>query len=339
VCLIRSIHYVVTDASFRSSLVNWGLSRVGSIPKTKVMSDMESLRNIMGVKNQGGIIGIFPEGQSTWDGHTMPLVHSTAKLAKLLRVPVVTARIAGSYLSKPRWAKKGRRGRVTIRYDRAFTPGQLRTASPEEIDGRIAELLEHDEFEYNRKARVPFIGPDRAEYLERALFVCPSCQRVATLRSTGNEFGCTECGYKVHYSVYGLFQSRNGEIKFDNVRDWNLWQMEEFKRQLSEYIARDPEAPMLREDDVRVQIGYKSRPLAPFFNGPMELYADRIVLRHETGENTEFPVRGIRGENVQNNEHWEFYSAADLFRVTIQDPRGCTYKWDLAVKLIAASTD
>ena len=333
------IQYVVTDASFRSSLVKWGLSRVGSIPKTKAMSDMESMRNIMRVKDGGGIIGIFPEGQTTWDGHTLPLVHSTAKLAKLLRVPVVTARIAGAYLSKPRWAKKGRKGRVTIRYDLAFTPEQLKVASPEAIDERIAELLTHDEFDYNQNAKVKFIGPDRAEYLERALFVCPSCRRIATLRSAGNEFGCTECGYEVRYTLYGMLRARSGELHFNTIRDWNLWQMKEFGAQVADYVTRNPDSPFLRENDVRVQIGYKSRPLAPFAKGPMELFADRIVLHPETGGSAEFPVQGIRGANVQNNEHWEFYSGADLFRVTIRDPRGCTYKWDLAVRLIGAATD
>ncbi|MFW5836345.1 MAG: lysophospholipid acyltransferase family protein, partial [bacterium] len=67
------IHYVVSDANFRSKLVEFGLGLVGSIPKTKVMSDLETVKNIMKVKEAGGIVGIFPEGQNTWDGHTMPM--------------------------------------------------------------------------------------------------------------------------------------------------------------------------------------------------------------------------------------------------------------------------
>ena len=333
------VQYVVTDASFRSRLVKWGLSRVGSIPKTKGMSDMESMRNIMQVRDGGGIIGIFPEGQANWDGHTMPLVHSTAKLAKVLRIPVVTARIAGAYFCRPRWAKKARKGLVTVRYDLAFTPAQLKTATPEEIDAKIAELLTHDEFEYNRKAMVKFSGRDRAEYLERALFVCPSCLRIATLRSEGNEFGCTQCGYTVRFTLYGMFQARSGKLKFTTIHEWNVWQRQEFARQLEIYVGNAPDTPFLREEDVRVQIGYKSRPLAPFHDGALELFADRIVLHPRDGSPAEFPYHGIRGANVQNNEHWEFYSGTDLFRITIRDPRGCTYKWDLSLRLIGTATD
>ncbi|MBU8913087.1 MAG: 1-acyl-sn-glycerol-3-phosphate acyltransferase [Spirochaetales bacterium] len=328
------IQYVVSDATFRSRLVDFGLSLLGGIPKTKAMSDMDSIKNIMRVKEHGGTIGLFPEGQSTWDGHTLPVLHSTAKLAKLLRIPIVTARIAGSYLSKPRWSKRRRRGRVTIRFDLAFTPEQLKATSAEAIDQRIVELLTHDAFEFNRSAQVKFLGTDRAEYLERALFVCPSCRHIATLHSEGNAFTCTSCGHSVHYTLRGVFRSRNGELKFDNVREWNLWQVEEFKRQLASYVAEAPDSPFLRENDVRVQIGYKSMPLAPFHEGAVELYADRVELHSETDKMAEFPVLDIRGSNVQNNEHWEFYSGADLFKITIGDPRGCTYKWHLAVQLI-----
>ena len=335
----KPIHYVISDATFRSRLVDFGLSLLGGIPKTKAMSDMDSVKNIMRVKDRGGTIGIFPEGQNTWDGHTLPLVHSTAKLAKLLRIPIVTARIAGSYLSKPRWSKRRRRGRVVIRFDLAFTAEQLKATSAEAIDERIAELLTHNEFEFNRNAQVKFLGTDRAEYLERALFVCPSCRHIATLRSEGNAFTCTSCGYSVHYTLHGTFRSGKGELVFDNIREWNLWQVEEFKHQLASYVAKAPDSPILRENDVRVQIGYKSMPLAPFHNGALELYADRIVLRPESGGSAEFPVRGIRGANVQNNEHWEFYSGADLFKITIRDPRGCTYKWDLAARLIGNAED
>lgn len=333
------VHYVVSDASFRSRLVSFGLSLVGSIPKTKVMSDLETIKNIVRVKDRGGIIGIFPEGQSTWDGHSLPIYYSTAKLAKLLRVPVVTARVAGSFLSRPRWAKSDRRGRVSIRFDLAYTPEQLRQTPVEEIDRRIAEMLTHDEYDYNRVARVKFHGTNRAEYVERVLFVCPSCVHVGTLRSEGNELTCTNCGYQVHYGLMGFFRRGRGELRFETIRDWNLWQRAEFERQLRAYLAVPQTQPFLREAGVRTQIGYKSFPLAPFHTGTLELFADRIVLHPRTGEREEFPIAGVQGANVQNNEHWEFYEEADLFRITFLDPRGCTYKWDFAVHLMQEMLD
>jgi 1-acyl-sn-glycerol-3-phosphate acyltransferase len=329
-----AIHYVVSDASFRSRLVSFGLSLVGSIPKTKVMSDLDTIKRIVRVRDRGGIIGIFPEGQSTWDGHSLPMYYSTAKLAKLLRIPVVTAGISGAYFSRPRWAKSDRRGRVFIRFTLALTRQQLREATPEEIDRRIASLLEKDAFEFNRKAGVKYVGRDRAEYLERALFMCPSCREIGSLHSHENTFGCRTCGYTVRYNPYGFLVPVDGGPPFTTVREWNLWQVDEFARRLREYLASPTERPLLREELVHAQIGYKSLPLSPFASGALELYPDRIVLVPESGSVETFRIDEIDGANVQNNEHWEFYAGADLFRISCDDPRGNTYKWDMALRMI-----
>jgi 1-acyl-sn-glycerol-3-phosphate acyltransferase len=330
------IHYVMTDASFRSTLVGLALGLVGSIPKTKGMSDMDSIKSIVRVKDRGGAIGVFPEGQNTWDGHSLPPIPSTAKLAKLLRVPVVTARVAGAYLSRPRWARGPRRGRIVVRFDVAFMPAELKRAKPAEIDSRVSELLNHDEIEFNRSAGVKFVGRRRAEYLERALFICPECRSIATLRSNNQEYGCQACNYRVAFGLTGLFRPVNGSMRFESIRDWNLWQIEEFYRQFDAYRENRGSKAFMADDRVKFQIGYRSRPLAPFHVGRLEMHTENMVLKPDTGGLVHFPINEIRGANVQNNEHWEFYQGPNLYKVTILDPRGCTYKWDLAVKRAAA---
>jgi 1-acyl-sn-glycerol-3-phosphate acyltransferase len=328
------IHYVVSDANFRSRLMEFGLGLVGSIPKTKVMSDLDTVKTIMQVKNGGGIVGIFPEGQNTWDGHSLPIYHSTAKLAKLLRVPVITARIAGAFLSKPRWARCRRKGAVNIRFDLAYTPDELRAIDAEEIDRKIATLLNHDEFDYNRSRGVLYRGEALAEYVERALFACPACHELSTLRSDDDLLFCTACGHTVRYGESGLFSQHTGSLHFDNLHDWNVWQTEHLRTRLSSYVPGKPDSPIFREEEVKVSVGYKSMPLEDYMTGAVELYADRIALVAETGETESLPINEIRGMNVQNNERLEFYSGEDLFRFTPSDPRACTYKWDLAVHQI-----
>ncbi len=326
------IHYVVSDANFRSRFVEFGLRLVGSIPKTKVMSDLETVKNIMRVKDAGGIIGIFPEGQNTWDGHTMPVYFSTAKLAKMLRIPVVTARIAGAYLSRPRWSKARRRGKVSVHYELAFTPEELRGASVHEIDARILSLLEHDEFEYNRIQRQRYLGPDRAEYAEIALFTCPQCLEFETLRSEGNILGCRHCGYTVRLDTYGFFRPVAGALRFETIRDWNVWQTGELQRRIDSLVVNPRASALFTEKRVRVDIGYKSMPLEHYRTGKLELYPDRIELTPDGEPPIAFELGSVEGINVQNNERLEFYQRDNLFKITILDPRGCTYKWDLAIR-------
>jgi 1-acyl-sn-glycerol-3-phosphate acyltransferase len=329
-----AIHYVVSDANFRSRLMEFGLGLVGSIPKTKVMSDLDAVKNIMKVKDRGGVVGIFPEGQNTWDGHTLPILYSTAKLVKLLRVPVVTARIAGAFLSCPRWGRVSRKGSVSIRYRLAFMPDELRAASVDEIDRRIAEDLDHDEFEYNRSRHVKFVGEAPAEYIERALFACPQCGELGTIRSEDNIVRCTACDSAVRFGEEGFFEQHTGPLRFDNMHAWSLWQADHFRSRLDRYVHETATEPLLREDLVNVEIGYKSNPLEPFCKGSVQLLPDRIELVSDEQGTVPMPISDIRGINVQNNERLEFYHGEDLYRLTPSDPRSCTYKWDLAVRHI-----
>ena len=76
--------------------MRWLLKLVGTIPKAKVIPDIETVNDIVQVvRRQKGIIGLFPEGAQSWNGSTLPLVPSTAKLLKLLKVPVVQVLIRG----------------------------------------------------------------------------------------------------------------------------------------------------------------------------------------------------------------------------------------------------
>jgi 1-acyl-sn-glycerol-3-phosphate acyltransferase len=325
------IHYVVSDANFRSRVMDFGLSLVGSIPKTKVMSDLETVKNIMRVKERGGVIGIFPEGQNTWDGSTLPLYYSTAKLLKVLKAPVVTARVTGGFLSKPRWAKNSRRGKVTIRFEVAYTPQQLKKASPDEIHATLERHLANNDFDYNRTARIPFRGKDRAEWLERSLFICPSCERIGSLRSSGNRFACADCGYTVTYNRYGFFESREKCPVFDNMHDWNTWQVARLKEMLIKSRGSGSDTLLFAEPEVLVETGYKAHTLSTYARGRLELYPDRVVLVQSDGKRDSFYVEDIDGANVQNGERLEFYVGDALYRVTPSEKRGCTYKWALAI--------
>ncbi|TFH05983.1 MAG: hypothetical protein E4H09_01105 [Spirochaetales bacterium] len=327
----EAIHYVVSDANFRSKFMEFGLGLVGSIPKTKAMSDLQTVKNIMKVRMADEVIGIFPEGQSSWDGHSLPLYYSTAKLAKLLKIPVVTANISGSYLAQARWARKRRKGPIRVRFDIAFTPEELREKTAEEIDAGIVSMLHHNEFEFNRKARFRYPGKALAEYAEIVLFTCPQCEAMSTMRSHDDRLSCSSCGYEVRYDEYGFFQPVTGDLKFDNIHDWHKWQEPLLYERLDRYVDGKDTAAFFSEE-VTVEIGYKSMPLEAYRQGSIHFFADRIDISAKGHETESLSIGGIVGLNVQNKERLEFYHGEDLFRITAADPRACILKWDMAVR-------
>jgi len=307
---------------------------VGSIPKTKVISDLETVKNIVRIKNERGIIGIFPEGQSSWDGHSLPIVKSTFKLIKSLKIPVITARLNGAYLTWPRWSPRPRRGKITVVYERILDTPTIRALSLEEIERIITEKLDHDESEYQRTRKQRFSGARQAEYLERVLFICPSCGARHTMVSRRKRFSCTRCGYSVHFSNTGFFEARSGTLKFDNIRAWNTWQLEQFKRFLEDSVRQNSTDVLLEDGPVTIRTGYKTMELQPLGTGSIRLYADRIELHPDGVPELVFPIHDVEGINVQNNEKLEFYVWDDLYRVETMNPRGNTYKWFQAVQIL-----
>lgn len=327
----RPVQYVISDSQIRSRFLSWILGLVGVIPKTKVVADLDTVKRIMAVKRNNGIIGIFPEGQSSWDGHQLPIVKATDKLVKSLKVPVFIAQIRGAYFSWPRWGRRFRRGEVRIYYRQLFSVADLKNRTVEQVGDALREALTFDVFADQADRGTRYIGTRQAEYLERALFACPACGAFHTLRSERRRLSCTDCGYSVSYNSYGFFEARRGPLRFRTVREWNLWQLEAFRRSLA---AAPTGKPFMVESAVHLQQGYKTLPLQSLGVGRLEYHREAIRFVPETGAVRKFPVNDIEGMNVQNNEHLEFYLYNTLYRISTVDPRGNTYKWDLATRYL-----
>ncbi len=325
------IHYVAADAVFRSPLTRFLLELIGAIPKTKVLSDLEPVQQIIKIRRQGGVIGIFPEGQSPWDGHTLPLIQATAKLIKLLKIPVIIPIVKGSFLSKPRWAKRRRFGVYSVSFSLGFSKEEVKMLSTEEILDKLENLLAYDEYDFQKKRMVTFKGKDRAEYLEFALFLCPQCHGISSLRSHGDLYTCRSCGYEVFYNEFGFFEKRCGNLVFDSVRTWNLWQVEYLEKLIDEWRKFSPSQLLIEDEGVRMYIGYKDEPLEYAGKGKIRLFSDTLLFIEDNGEKAEFPLQEIRGANIQNNEKLEFYYRDELYRFDGRKNRISVYKWFLVM--------
>ena len=326
------ISYVVSDAAFRKKLMGWALGLVGSIPKTKAISDLGTIKNIMAIREKGGVVGIFPEGQSPWDGHSLPIVYATAKLVRFLKIPVVIAHKKGAYFSMPRWAKSKRKGEVVISFELGFTKDELKKSSVDDIYQKLTKFFDHDEYALQKRDMVPFTGKDRAEYLEIALFVCPECRKIGVMESRDDTFFCKNCGYSVIYNEYCFFERENGKPHHETIRDWNLWQIEYLTGYLSQRDRENTDEPILRDPDIDLHTGYKTNPLEFRGNGRLSLFSDRLMF--ETGDSDSsftFPIPEIMGANVHEDEKLEFYHNDTLFRIDSENKRLSMYKWYLCI--------
>ncbi len=335
----HQIYYVTSDATFRSPLLNFALGLVGAIPKTKAVSDLETVRHIMNIRRRRGVIGVFPEGQSSWDGHTLPLIYSTAKLVKLLKVPVIVPIVHGSFFSRGRWTRGPRKGKITIHFHKGISPEECKKLSVDQLYEKMNSLLEYDEYEYQKNVMVPFHGRKPAENLEQTLFACPHCKEIGGLKSRNDLFYCKSCHHRVKYNVYGFFEQRSESFYFKTIRDWNLWQTEYLYSFLKDRHRRQSPDALFTDTKAFVRTGFRTDPLKKLDFGRIALYIDRVEIHPEHHERRLlrtkiFDIRKIAGINVQNNEALEFYYGDVLFRLDFFRRRVSSYKWMLSVNFL-----
>lgn len=314
------IHYIVSDTQFRSRIVRFGLGLVGSIPKTKAVSDLETVKKIIQVKNEPGVIGIFPEGQSSWDGRTLPLVYSTAKLIKSLKQDVIVCRSNGAFLSRPRWSRDGRRGELHLYFTHLFRGSELKTLSVEEVFTRIRDALHHNEGEWQRRNRRPYLGRRRAEYLEEALYWCPACGAFSSLRSNRAHLSCGRCGYTVRYTLHGDLRREGPGPDPGTLQEWSDRQQEALAQRIggatSGVAAGDPDAGLFPEEPVELRIGRRRGALKRAGLYALTMDSEGLLLRAADGTGERIiPLSAMDGFNVQHHERIEFFVGPRLYQL------------------------
>lgn len=186
---------------------------------TATSTVIEMLRRL----KKGQNILLFAEGNKSYNGITNPILPSTGKLVKKAKCSLVTYRLTGGYFTSPRWAKKTfRRGRMDGRLVRVYSPEELAAMTAEEVNEAIVRDIFEDAYAEQEAAPVRYRSDRRAEGIETALFMCPNCRRLGTVKSEGNGFFC-DCGMKGEYDEFGYL---SGNFPFKTVRDWDLWELE-----------------------------------------------------------------------------------------------------------------
>ena len=273
-----NLHFVASEHLFRmgfvSKLINF---LVAPISRRKGSSGLDTAMHSLRTIRAGGSVGIFGEGECTWDGNSVGIVSSTGTLARASGAKLVTYRLEGGYFTFPRWALKQRRGKMRGHVVNIYTPEQLKGMRPD----AITEMINRDIFENAQERqdseKVRFKSSRRAENLETALFMCPKCRRVGTLRSKGVNFGC-ECGFGVEFTEYGTFEPA---APFRTIIEWDKWQHEMLAS--GEYVSGDTsfadEGVALNEVDDEHNMNELCRGTLTMKRGALELCGHSFNLK------------------------------------------------------------
>ena len=207
---------------------------IGCIPTQKFVSDSVLVRDIFHCvrKNKMSIL-MYPEAGYSFDGTSTTLPESLGKLVKKLGIPVVMITSYGAFAHQPLYNNLQRRKvKISAEVECILTSDEIATTSFEEINKKIAEKFNFDNFKWQQENKVKIDEKFRADYLHRVLYKCPHCEAEGQTLGEGTTLTCNACGKVWELSEYGFMEAQNGETEFSHIPDWYNYEREAVKKEL-----------------------------------------------------------------------------------------------------------
>jgi 1-acyl-sn-glycerol-3-phosphate acyltransferase len=211
----------------------WLLRAVGGICKRKFTNDIKLIKHINHVVNVNkDILVLYPEARYSLIGTNAVLPASLGKLAKMLKVPVVTLRMHGNYLNSPVWNLKKRKNRIEADMTLLFTAEQAAELSVDEINKKINEAFYYDEYKWQRDNNIRITYKDNAKGIHKILYKCPHCMTEYQMTSYGTTIECKHCGKKWELTEYGELEAHDGITEFRFPSQWYEFEREEVRKEI-----------------------------------------------------------------------------------------------------------
>ena len=120
----RPVYTMAKSTEFSNPVIGPLLERLKSFPVRRFEIDPQAVRIALRHLRAGHGVGIYLEGERSWDGLLQPPRRGTIRLILKAGAPVVPVGIGGAYDAWPRWGRL-RRGDVRIRIGEPMTFPQL----------------------------------------------------------------------------------------------------------------------------------------------------------------------------------------------------------------------
>ena len=211
------------------------LRNVGCICKRKFTNDTMLVRQLKRTIKNGDVAIIYPEARYSLCGTTAVLPESLGKLCKLLKVPVVTMICHGHHVNSPFWNLHDRGVKPTeADFSLLFDPETLKKTPVEEVNRRIVEAFQYDDFAWQKEKGIHIKYKGRGEGLHKVLYQCPACKTEYKMSSAGTILKCNACGKEWNMTELGELEAVSGETEFSHIPDWYEWERENVRREVAE---------------------------------------------------------------------------------------------------------
>ena len=299
----RPVYYVASEdifsIGFASDIIR---TLVAPIPIKKQTLDLQAVKNCIKVAREGGTIALAPEGNRTYHGRTLYMKPGIASLVKKLGLPLAIFRIDGGYGVHPRWSDVVRRGNMRCYISRVIEPEEYAELTGDELFEIIKKELWADEAQVTGR----FHHKKNAEFLERAMYVCPFCG-LSTFESHDDLITCCKCGRQIRHNPDKTLEGIGFEFPHRFVGDWYDEQSNYINRTDLTTLTGAP----VYEETARLSrvIPYKRKKLLNK-NAAVRLYGNRITVDDQVFSFDETSAVVVLGKNKLN-----IYAGKDLLQL------------------------
>jgi len=326
------MNYIAAYNLFRDPVLKFLLGLMGVISKNQFTRDNQAILKMKYAISAGRIVAIFPHGCLSNEGRPGGFAApSIAKLITTFKIPVVAVKINGGYLTRPRWTKRTRRGRIEATVTRLFTSEELGTLSTDVVYRRLIGAIAFDDYRWQRNHNVTFRGSHLAEGAELVLYKCPKCNAEFGLRSKGNRLFCLGCGNEAVMNNKLFFEpGRSDSSVFDGFDNWYDFQQESLLAEIHATDFRLTAATSLQWNEPG-KYGYQH-----MGHGTLSLTRESLIYEGNVFEKTEtlfFDMKDVLMVPFAAGEYFEIANGSDLRRFVLDDVR-MMMKWVLAIRLI-----
>ena len=303
------IYYLATEDIFSMGFVSSLLRfAVNPIPIKKQTTDIGAVMNCIRVAKEGGTICIAPEGNRTYSGRTEYINPAIVSLAKKLKLPIALYKIEGGYGVHPRWSDKVRKGKMRSYVSEVIMPEEYSVMTDEELAKRISDGLFVDE----AKADGIFESDFSAEYLERAVYVCPFCG-FSEFESHGNEVFCKTCGKTVIYGKDKRITGKGFDFPFEFFGQWYDYQ-QDFVNGVN--LMEHTSAPIFRDDVKIKEVILRKNKIPHREKASLSLYGDRIVADEGKENEWKLPFSEFSAVSVLGKNKLNVYYGEKVYQIT-----------------------
>lgn len=305
----KAVYYLTTEDLFSkgwiSSLICWAFA---PIPIVKNTSDVKAIRTCVQVAREGGHIAIAPEGNRTCSGKTEYMSPAIAAMAKLLQLPIALYRIEGGFGIQPRWSDRIRKGKIRASVYRIIEPQEYAEYSNEQLFNEIRDGLAVNDC---RDDGCRYRSRRRAEYLERAAYVCPWCG-LTPFRSRGNRIRCETCGREIEYGEDKRLKGVGFDFPFTWYSEWYDYQ-NDFVRSLD--LLAHTETPLFRDTADLYEVILQQRRNRLRKHSSFALYGDRITIDEQNGQLLMLPFGEITAATALGRNKLNLYLKDRVYQV------------------------